>query len=396
MQIINDTLGGTPIIFFFVEFTFDYKEVKEFVSAHTCLAIDTESTGINCYRRGWKLRTVQIGNDSQSYVVPAKHRALIKWIVAQDIKWIGHNGPHDWRSIDQYLGYESHRYCHGDTYIPSHHADARNQMEGGIGHGLKDLAIAHVAYDAGKWEVALKQEFKKIEIPVEGEYYKSGPRKGQQKVRKAKFSEGWKLIPVGNSAYIAYAGADPILNYRLWAHYQPLVKRLHKLYRFDLAVDRACDRLQRRAMLLDVGYTQRLSNAYERAAQRAEQLSASYGCYNLNSTAQVAETLVRFGARLTAKTPTGKLQVNEKILRKVVADSGHPKAVRFAQAVLTAKQVRKRQAAYADAFLAEMDYNKRVHPSINTLAARTARMSVSNPALQQLPTKDREAELLNE
>jgi DNA polymerase-1 len=393
--VFKDTLAGSPIRFDFVQYEGDYSQVQTFVMRHKYLAIDTESTGINCYQRDWKLRAVQIGDADVSYVITFEHRELIQWIIEQDVTWIGHNGPHDWRCIDQYLGYETGNYCAGDTYVPSHHDDARNQMEGGIGHGLKELAIHHVAHDAGKWEVDLKQEFKKIEIPVEGEYYKSGPRKGQQRVRKAKFSEGWKLIPIDNPAYIAYAGADPILTYRLWAHYQPLVKRLHKLYRFDLAVDRACDRLQRRAMRLDVDYTQRLSRAYERAAQRAERLAAEYGCYNLNSTAQVAETLVRLGVRLTARTPTGKLQVNDKILRKVVAESIYPKAVRFAQAVLTAKQVRKRQAAYADAFIEEMDENCRVHPSINSLAARTARMSVSNPPLQQLPTKDREAELLD-
>jgi hypothetical protein len=49
-------------------------------------------------------------------------------------------------------------------------------------------------FNAGKWEQALKAEFKKITIPIPGEVYKSGPRKGQRKVRKAKLSEGWGLI----------------------------------------------------------------------------------------------------------------------------------------------------------------------------------------------------------
>jgi DNA polymerase I len=50
----------------------------------------------------------------------------------------------------------------------------------------------------------------------------------------------------------------------------------------------------------------------------------------------------------------------------------------------------KRKASYTESMLEEADSDGRIHPSFNTLGARTARMSVSNPPLQQLPTKDRE------
>jgi DNA polymerase-1 len=72
--------------------------------------------------------------------------------------------------------------------------------------------------------------------------------------------------------------------------------------------------------------------------------------------------------------------------------SGNPAVSDFIHTVLGAKQVLKRRENYTEAFLREMDSFGRVHPSINTLAARTTRMSVSNPPLQQLPTKDREEE----
>jgi len=64
----------------------------------------------------------------------------------------------------------------------------------------------------------------------------------------------------------------------------------------------------------------------------------------------------------------------------------------FVRAVLLAKQLEKRKAAYTDHMLLEMDEQGRVHPAINALAARTSRMSVSGPPLQQLPTKNREDE----
>ncbi|HEY6020269.1 MAG TPA: hypothetical protein VIY48_10305, partial [Candidatus Paceibacterota bacterium] len=142
----------------------------------------------------------------------------------QDVNWIGHNGPHDIRCIDEHLGYETGVVCKGETYIPSHHADSRNRKEGGIGHELKELAVSVVDRDAGRWEVELKKVFKTIEIPIPGEVYKSGPRKGTPKSRKAKLAEGWGLIDPSHPAYIAYAAADPILTYRVWRHYQPTVR----------------------------------------------------------------------------------------------------------------------------------------------------------------------------
>lgn len=392
---IHNTIGGAPIVFDYVDNRRTANQLRRFIEQSAWLAIDTESTGINCYHRGWKLRTVQVGTAFHSFVIPAKQRKIITWLTQQPINWIGHNGTHDWRSIDCYLGYDSGNQCVGETYIPAHHDDSRNRMEGGVGHSLKELACVYVAPDAGKWEIALKAAFKELTIPIPGQVYKSGPRKGQPKVRKAKLSEGWRLIPDNHPAYIAYAAADPILTYRLWTYLRPVVRRYKELYKFDMQVDRACDTLQRRAIRLDVPYTQRLSAAYEAVADTAMGVAASFGCHNINSTAQIADALSAMGISLTARTPTGKFKVDDHILRGILAKkTTSPHVAEFIHAVLTAKQVLKRKAAYADAMLEEMDEDCRVHPSINSLAARTARMSVSNPALHQLPTKSREDDLV--
>jgi DNA polymerase-1 len=398
---IKDGIAGQRIRFHYVESRADFAEFKEFIGAHKVLALDTESTGINCYVPGWSLRMAQFGNAVDSYVVPAEFQRLISWAMDMPVKWIGHNGPHDIRSIDEYLGYETGVVCAGETYIPSHHEDSRNQQEGGVGHGLKELAIARVDRDAGKWEKELKALFRTFKVAVPGEFFNSGPRKGQPKTRNARQAEGWKLVSSTAPAYIAYAGADPILTYRVWETYQPTVKKFHDLYEFDHEVQIAVDRLQRRAILLDVDYTERLSKAYTRKAERAKAVAASYGCDNVNSNDQIARVLVEYGAKLTAKTKTGKLSTTNTILRKLLKQARNDLAVStgntehqeividFIRAVLLAKQCDKRREAYTDAMLRERDENNRVHPSINALAARTTRMSVSNPALQQLPTKDR-------
>jgi DNA polymerase-1 len=392
---IRDTLAGDRIYFHCAQSRKDLAEVRDFVYAHNVLGIDTESTGINCYRPTWRMRTVQIGDWRDSYVVPAKFYSFIAWLMNQPLYLIGHNGPHDIRSIDTFLGYRTGVVCEGETYIPGHYADSRNQSEGGIGHGLKEQAMALIDRTAGKWEKRLKEAFKEITVPIEGEVYKSGPRKGLQKVRKIKLAEGWGLIDPYHPAYIAYAAADPLLTYRVWHKRRDLVERYAALYQFDHEVQQACDTLQRRAMALNVPYTERLSRAYQRNARRKMRDAADYGCDNIQSSDQVAETLISLGAKLTHTTETGKWSTKSEILRKLARNPyTNAKVKDFINTVLVAKQLLKRREAYTENMLREMDEWGRIHPSINSLAARTTRMSVSGPPLQQLPTRDTEDELM--
>jgi DNA polymerase I len=392
---IRDSLAGDLVKFHCVQSKSDLREVQNFILRNSSLGIDTESTGLNCYRRDWRLRTVQIGNSMDSYVIPQQWTKFIEWIMREPVNWIGHNGTHDIRCIDVHLGYDTGVVCAGETYIPSHHADSRNKMEGGMGHGLKDISMAVIDPQADKWERALKAEFKQIMVPVPGEYYKSGVNKGKPKVRKAKLAEGWSLINPFHPAYLAYAAADPLLTYRVWAYYQSVVREFYDLYKFDHAVDQACDKLQRRAMKLDVSYTERLSDRYTRRAEVLQEVAFTYGCDNIQSTAQIAATLRAMKVELTELTPTGKDKVDSRILRALAADPDVTVSVhRFVNAVLVAKQLLKRRESYTDSMLRERDSQDRVHPSINALAARTARMSISAPPLQQLPTKDRENEVM--
>lgn len=389
---IKDTLGGEPIYFHGVQYVADLDEVREFAEAHRSLGLDTESTGINPYRRGWQLRTFQIGDKYDSYVIPARFKKFIAGIMQLDMNWIAHNGTHDIRSIDAWLGHQTGVICAGETYIPAHHFDSRKQEDGGVGHRLKDQAERYVAGDSGKWEIALKKVFKTIEIPIPGAVYKSGKRKGLQKVRKARLDEGWALVDATHPAYIAYAGADPILTYRLWAHYQPTVRENRELYHFDLQVQQACDKLTRRAMRLDEEYTRRLDVAYTRKAQAFMEEAERLGCANINSGQQVASALEALGVVFTARTPTGKPKTDDKTLRGNLGAFESTPAGTLIHCILGAKQMMKRRESYTAQMLAEMDENGRIHPSINTLGARTTRMSVSTPPLQQLPTKDREAD----
>ncbi|MDT8916199.1 DNA polymerase A family protein [Amycolatopsis sp. PS_44_ISF1] len=70
-----------------------------------------------------------------------------------------------------------------------------------------------------------------------------------------------------------------------------------------------------------------------------------------------------------------------------MAAARHPRA-EPPHSIVRAKRAEKWKESYALPFLLDRDEHDRIHPSIKSLAARTARMSVSGPPLQQLPSGD--------
>lgn len=384
---IEDEIQNETITFNFVENKQDAQEAFSFAASKDVLGFDTESTGLNCFHPEWKLRTFQFSDAYTSYVIPASRRKLIyRLIYLDDVKWIGFNGPHDIRCIDQFFGYKTGMQCAFEVYIMSHHFDPRKFDDGGIGYGLKDRCTALVDPESGKWEVALKQSFKMIMIPMPGEVYKSGPRRGMPKMRKALISEGWKLQDIRHPAYIAYAAADPILTYRLKEAVDNKDKSLYKsLYKRDKKIDDICDTLNRRGLRVDTGYTIRYRTALFRRAAKYETKAVAYGCLNIYSGEQVTSTLQSLGAKLTERTRTGKWKSDDGVM-KHQAETGNKRVQDFARCILTAKRLSKRAEVYADGMLRELGTDGRVHPSINSLAARTGRMSAG--IFQQLPTKD--------
>lgn len=394
MIVIKDSIANSVISFRYVETQADADEAYAFAKRYLgkWLALDTESTGLNCYHPDWLLRLFQFGNAKTCYLIPAKRRKLIAAIARLQIKWIGHNGAHDIRCIDAHLGFDTGVVCRGETFLPAHYDDPRGVEQGGIGHGLKEQAIRHIDPMAGKWEVALKQSFREIRILKPGEVYKSGPRRGEPKTRAATLAEGWKLHPVKHPAYIAYAGADPILTFRLWRHYRGVRQRFSDLYKeIDHPIAQAVDKLQRRAILLDVDYTTRYREALTKAASKAAYKAQRLGCKNIYSGQQIASALLALGAPLYERTAKGAWKTDDGALSAVLEDPVTPReATELIHAILLAKRLTKRRDAYADGMLREADVNGRVHASIKALGAVTTRMSVSNPPLQQLPTRENE------
>jgi DNA polymerase-1 len=153
--------------------------------------------------------------------------------------------------------------------------------------------------------------------------------------------------------------------------------------------------MQRTGMVLDVPYTQALDAKLAVEAEQYESKALYYGVENINATKQVTEALLAMGETLTDRTASGAYKADKAVLC-ALADldqntwqrKGERAPNPLADAILRSKRAGKWRSAYTQTFLDVCDSDGRVHPFINSMQARTGRMSVTRPALQTLPSSD--------
>ena len=337
------------------------------------LAVDVETTGLDHYAPGWRVRTIQLGTREAAWVFqvercPELLRSVVT-ILRETDRLLAHNASYDLQALDRIgvMSLEESWPKMIDTYLLAHLLDPRQPQDGATGHMLENLCKAYFDPSAHDHRNALLAHFK------------------DQRWSK---DEGYALVDLDEPTFLRYGGADVILT--SWLA-NALIPKVHAggwwgLMEFETNVARIMSIVQRKGILVDQGYAAQLDAYLVEKGERAEKTAASYGIENVNSTAQVAEVLVSLGAELTGKTKAGKPKVDKDVRAGLISKGGALAAV--AQAVTDAKSAGKFRKAYVDNVMASLDEHGRVHPNIKSLQARTARMAVSDPPLHQIPSND--------
>lgn len=380
MRVYTHSLAGSEVTINFPESRRDLHGFHDFLArGDKVLGLDTETTSLDVYSPGWKCRLVQFGNADTAWVLRADLFAdVIVKALRQDRFYTVHNAAFDLQVLDRAFGVKIEELGPRtfDTRILAHLLDPRRRHEGGAGLSLKELCEVYVDPAAPDTAADLFSIFRK-------EY-------------KATKVTGWAVIDVDHPTYVLYAGLDPVLAVRLFAELAPTVRDLglNHLSQFEHHLQTLLALMQRKGMLLDVPYIERLKGDLSAEAETFRKVAARYGVENVNSTAQVAAALEGMGETLEETTPSGALKVDKGVLlpladldrewERIEARDANP----LADAVLRSKRAEKWGESYAQAFLDLKDSDNRLHPHIGGLAARTGRMSVSRPPLQQLPSGD--------
>lgn len=380
MKTYTHNVDGDVVPIYFPETRDDLDGFCDFLEKPGVIALDTETTGLRIFSKGFQCRLVQFGRGREAWVLQAdKFAGMIRYALARpDFKFAAHNAPFDLLVLDRCglatledLGPRTF-----DTYILAHLCDPRTEHDGGAGLGLKPLSTIYVDSEAADTSKALYEVFRR-------EY-------------KANKSTGWAVIDVDHPLYVTYAGLDVVYTSRLLVQLSTLIRTngMSDLAKLEHRVQLITTAQQKRGLLVDVEYAEKLMDSLEEEARDYAAQAAVYGVDNINSTKQVMQALQGMGEIWSAKTATGNPAVGKEVLLPMadLDPQWNRLGVRdpnpLADAIIRSKRASKWGESYVRTFLEDRDKNDRVHPFIKSLAARTARMSISNPPLQQLPSSD--------
>jgi DNA polymerase-1 len=332
-------------------------EANEFMSwlgeRRPVLAVDTETGGLEWWKV--RLRLVQFGDAQTAWVLPWNRWAglAIEALQRYTGQLVMHNAKFDCHMLEANAPVTFHPWHRIDDTRLMAHVLKPNEPT-----GLKPLAKRLIDPRAGAAQDVLSNAM-------------------------AKQGWGWDEIPIDFPGYWAYAGLDAVYTARLWELFTPqLVQRnMWSVYSLDLCVSELLRRMEDNGCQVDLAYARANYDAYTQwCAQASQWVRDTYGV-SPSSNVKLAERLIAEGIELTKRTGSGNISVDGEVLTGI----DHP----LAQTALRVRQISKVASTYLGNFLELADEDSVVHPSINPLGARTGRMSMSAPNLQNLPRDNR-------
>lgn len=386
MKVFNYKIAGDPVTVKFAEDAHDLRAFRmwfESADKRGPIAFDTEATGLDIYSPGYRLRTAQFGDTETGWVLPYEWGGVFaetaRWALGTGTQFQIHNASFDWAVVDRHADtpIESLAPRTIDTRLKAGLVDPRQPQEGGRGTALKPLSAWYLDPAAPDTQGDLTAVFRSLGLTK---------------------ATGWAGIPLDHPTYLLYAGLDPILTARLDVALNRELDMLgvrQRLIDYEHEIARICAIMQRRGMVLDLDYTRRLDAQLLEEQERFAGVALRYGVDNVNAAAQLREAFWKMGERWPDVTASGLRKVDKSVLHRF-ADLDQNSGARLnqrepnplAEAIIRSKRAGKWRSAYTQTFLETADDQGRVHAFINSMQARTARMSITRPALQTLPSKD--------
>ena len=196
----------------------------------------------------------------------------------------------------------------------------------------------------------------------------------------------WATVPVDAPEYWAYGVLDTCLTRLVWdaPEMQATLARDRAAYEQEMAYRDIMWRAERRGMYVDTTYARNLiEGQYNPRIEELFTYLTDAGIANPNSNRQVEAALAALGWEAEEWTPTGDAKLDKAVLHKVqeLGDATGQIASHLIEY--------KRLVGWRDKYLAKFAASGGVmHPSVRTLGARTGRSSVTDPPLQQIPSRD--------
>lgn len=366
--------------------TFDQATRAAFEAFAACdpvLGLDVETSAIpergpRQFDAGFMVRLVQFGTLNDAWVLdptdPGQHAAIVATLADPGRRFVTHTA-YDVLAVWTVFG-----IALGQRVADAHLISKLIDPDERAGHGLKTLTVRHLDDGLTLARDALYARMRSL-APV-------GHRAGE-----AWKTWGWNHLPATDESYVVYAGLDAIYVRRLLPVLLGQCAPFAHLVGLEAWLAAQSTGITIRGLLLDRPYTLNLLRELEAEHAAAEApITTTLGFKGRSpkfATWLEAHT-TRAGITDLPRTDTGRLEVSAESLTALIADhaTALPDEVRELVNARLAMARISNLISNLRAFLDHADADGRVHPQINTLRAKTARMSITGPALQTLKKHD--------
>lgn len=337
-----------------------YADVQDMLawlrSLDGAVAIDTETTGLKWWTPRF-VRMIQFAAGDTAWCITPEWwgvpcQQAMQIVVDKKIPVVFHNAKFDLHALESDGYAVPEWWCVHDTKIMDHLLIPHEN------HSLKPMCARRF----GRWAEA-----------------------GQYQLKQAMAENGWDwaTIPVDHPLYVSYGGIDTLLTWHAFEEMKhQMDPAMRQVYEREQVTQEVMYGAETRGMRIDTNWAEQLRYDWNREAViLADQLRAA-GIENPRSNKQLEEHLKQLGWEPDEFTPKGAVKLDKVILEQLstIYPDVAPQVMRF-------KRITKWSTVYLDRFLNDHDHHNRVHPGINTLQARTGRMSITEPPLQTLPAK---------
>ena len=325
------------------------------------LAVDTETTGLKWWTAHF-VRLVQFGTATEAWALDVERwrgaiEQALTMIVDAECPVIMHNCAFDMHALEaDGFPFPHWRNVH-DTMFMSHLLAPHES------HSLKPLGGRLFGNAAFYGQGALKALFKRT-------------------------GTDWATVDTREPDYWVYGNMDTVLTYKA-AELLTQELRTHgmtELYQREMAVREILYRAEKRGLLVDPEWTSTLRHQWTLEAVNLAATLEGAGIKNPLSNLQVTAVLEQLEWEPDEWTPSGAVKLDKVILNQLAAE--RPEWAHVAEPLLRYRRITKWISSYLDPFLTERDANDRIHMSIRSMQARTGRMSITEPAMQTLPSRD--------
>lgn len=332
-------------------------DLRDWFHRQPYVALDTETSGLDVHARDFHVRLIQFGNKTEAWVMECEPWVGFVRELLRDYKGriIGHNlGGYDagaLRAIGIMLPWEKV----DDTLIAMRLARPHQNA------GLKDVTVRYISPRAADSQGGLHKTMKKNKW-------------------------GWDTVPGDLPEYRFYAAMDVIINSRLFEHPVCQEGLNSPVYEMEMDVRAIAHEMEWRGMRVNVPFAyETAARLRKEASDLASQIHERHG-FSISSGPQLSRWLLDHGVKLSVLTGGGSASTSKDAL-EAARYSATGEAAEIMDAVLRSRKITKMASSYFDNFVS-MSTDGLLHPQIQTLQARTGRMSITNPAMQTLPRVD--------